>query len=181
VQFIGKEIRFVDLFYDADKPYSYYITMLQEKAGTRRWNYGPITLPHDGVKRSASNMKSFKDELEMAGFEVRITPRTKDKSSSGMMSDINQARSMFPRCWFDAERCKVGIEMLTDYHKEWDAERQLYKDKPYHDISSNYSDSFIQVAVNLPSIGQKPEHQTDLTEAMKRYLSGPAYRALDYN
>ena len=56
----------------------------------------------------------------------------------------NMLRDAFSSCWFDEEGCKDGLKHLYMYHKEWDAARGVWKDKPRHDKASNGSDAFRQ-------------------------------------
>jgi hypothetical protein len=55
---------------------------------------------------------------------------------------IQAARATFPYCWFDETRCEEGIEVLRNYHYEWDAEKQIFSNMPAHDWSSHGASAF---------------------------------------
>jgi hypothetical protein len=142
-QIIGDQIKIIDLLFDSDKGYGHYIRALKN----RGYYYGDVFLPHDGTKRSPDSLRSFKQELEDAGFDVKIIPRTKDKKR-----DIQQARIIFHRCYLDAERCATGIEALTQYRRRWLEEKNAYEDLPYHDWTSHYADAFMELAISVSMI-----------------------------
>lgn len=140
-QIKGEEIRILDCEHDNGKKYAYYVRMLADKG----FKYGKMKLPHDGTKRSPDSLRSFKDVLEEAGYDVDIVPRTKDKER-----DIQQSRAVFPRCCFHEEKCSDGLDALSQYRREWDEARQTYSKVPYHDWTSNFADAFQAMAVSLP-------------------------------
>lgn len=140
-QIKGDQIRIIDVHADTNKSYSFYVQMLRE----RKYDYAKMILPHDGVKRAPDSLRSFQDELTEAGYVVEIVPRTKDKNR-----DIQIARTIFPRVWFDAEKCQEGIEALTQYRRRWLEEKGAFEQKPYHDWSSHYADAFMAMAISIP-------------------------------
>ena len=54
---------------------------------------------------------------------------------------------LIPRCWFDAEKCRVGLEALTFYRKAFNERLQTFTDKPLHDWTSHAADAFRGLAV----------------------------------
>jgi len=67
----------------------------------------------------------------------------------GIQDGIEAARALFPRCWFDQEKCRLGIDALASYHKEYDEINQVYKQRPVHDWSSHGADAFRYFAVGF--------------------------------
>jgi len=49
--------------------------------------------------------------------------------------------------WFDKEKTKYLLECLSQYHKEWDEKRGVFRNKPLHDWSSHAADAFRYFAV----------------------------------
>jgi len=103
----------------------------------------------DGNKRSADTLRTFRQELQECDekYEVEIIARTKSKNN-----DIELARTIFPRCKFDAIKCAKGIEALQAYRRQWVEERGTFLEQPYHDWTSNYADAFMNIAVSLPEM-----------------------------
>jgi hypothetical protein len=77
---------------------------------------------------------------------------------------INAARRMLRRCWFDAERCELGIEALRQYKREWDDDKKAFKDRPLHDWTSHAADAFrylSMVASAVVSTGVTPPKEQE--------------------
>ena len=53
---------------------------------------------------------------------------------------------MFPSCDFDEIGCADGIKRLRHYRKDWDDEREVFRDRPRHDINSHGADAFMTFA-----------------------------------
>lgn len=156
-QVYGEELRLVDLFFESNKGFDYYVQMLREKG----YYYGTMVLPHDGNRRNPDTLRSFKKVLEEAGYITKIQPRTKDKNR-----DIQLTRAIMPRVKFDELKCAKGIEALVHYHREWNEERQMYLDRPYHDWSSHFADSFMAMALSVPQ-----EVKDNYDRAAKEFLN----------
>ena len=56
---------------------------------------------------------------------------------------------MFTRMWFDAERCRAGIDALAAYRREWNDRIKEFKATPVHDWASHGADSARYLAVGL--------------------------------
>ncbi len=92
-----------------------------------------------------STGKSRKQTMSEYGVTWRVMPRVGNVSER-----IHAARQVIPKCWFDAEKCKLGIEALKQYRCEYDEERKIYSDRPLHDWASHPADSFGEGARGLP-------------------------------
>jgi hypothetical protein len=60
---------------------------------------------------------------------------------------IHAARMLFPRCYFDAERCKAGLEALQHYKRDYNTRLNEFKAVPVHDWASHAADAFRYLAV----------------------------------
>jgi hypothetical protein len=69
-----------------------------------------------------------------------------------LFDGINAVRSILPRCWFDREKCKDGLEALKQYRKEYSITMKTYADHALHDWASHGADAFRMLAVGLESI-----------------------------
>ena len=67
---------------------------------------------------------------------------------------IQRVRSILGRCFFNQETTRDGYEALKMYHREYDENRQRFKDTPYHDWSSHAADAF-SLIVNIESKANK--------------------------
>jgi len=144
MQQIGREYRFVDYYENSGESLKFYAKILKEKKERYDLTYGKHYLPHDvGVTELSSlENKSRKEILEDAGIRpIVVVPRISDINEG-----IQMTRDILPSCWFDKERCSVGIKCLENYRHEWDASNSVFRSHPLHDWSSNGADAFRQFA-----------------------------------
>jgi phage terminase large subunit len=62
---------------------------------------------------------------------------------------INQARLLLPKCEFDIERTKAGLEALQHYQWDYNARLDEFKPTPLHNWASHGSDAFRYLALGL--------------------------------
>lgn len=146
-QVSGQQVRMIDYAHGRYSQLGEYVAMLRGKGYT----YGDHYLPHDVeiTDISAAGGMSRKQTLESLGLRVRVVPRVAQKSDA-----INAIRNVLPRCVFDAERCKHGIDSLAQYRRKWDDERKIYADKPLHDWTSHAVDAFDGMARSVNNIAE---------------------------
>lgn len=150
----GREIRWIDYLEESGQGLDYYARELRAKG----YIYEEHVLPHDGAARELGTGKSRQETLQslMKGSRVRVIPR------SEVADGINAARLMIAKSWFDAERCKKGIEALKNYERVWDAKNKIFQQRPKHNWASHGSDSFRTAAMGL-------EENRPSREARERY------------
>ncbi len=137
-QAVGREIRIIDCYENSGEGLDHYARVIRE----RGYLYGDFYLPHDVEVRELTSGKSRKETLESLGVRpITVVPRVRDINEG-----IEQTRQLIPRCWFDPDGAKDLIRALENYRKEWDDKRQVFRSRPLHDWSSNYSDAFRQIA-----------------------------------
>jgi hypothetical protein len=62
---------------------------------------------------------------------------------------INAVRSIFSRLYFDREKCRLGLNALTNYRKEFDERNREYRIKPVHDWTSHGADAMRYLAMGM--------------------------------
>jgi hypothetical protein len=126
---------------DCGEPYEYFV----RKVDAFGYPLGFCYLPHDSNQRrqGATENQTPLEMLQSVAPHWRIWPidRTPDK-----ITNIQQARSVFPLCTFDERGCKQGIKRLEAYRKEFNDRTQTYRDTPKHDINSNAADAYLLFA-----------------------------------
>ena len=110
------------------------------------WPIKSLIVPHDVRQHELTTGRTRLEVLEALGFECEIA------HNWAVDEGIEAVRNLLPRCIFDLDGCKVGIEALSMYHSEYDEVRRVYKPRPVHDWSSDYADSFRYMAVMLPDV-----------------------------
>lgn len=123
---------------------------------SRPYTYGEHLLPHDAAHKektlpnAATIAAHYSDLLGNRGT-VRVVPRTMN-----VANDINEVRKLLPICWFDAEKCKDGLDALRAYRREWDEKNRCYRDHPLHDWASDPADAFRTFAMGMPREQYEP-------------------------
>ena len=60
---------------------------------------------------------------------------------------IHAVRMLLPRCWFDAAKCKAGLEALQHYRRDYNARLHELKATPIHDWAEHGASAFRYLAV----------------------------------
>jgi hypothetical protein len=141
VQAIGKEIRVINYYEAENEGMSHFISYVNKFAKDYNINYGEHCAPHDIEVRDLMTKTKRIDTAREMGIVFRVVPRTNNLSES-----IEATRRLFARCWFDENRCELGISALASYHREYDEAKQCFREQPVHDWASNGADAFRQMA-----------------------------------
>jgi phage terminase large subunit len=155
-QSIGFEFRFIDFIQGSQQSLQYYLRELQ----SRPYVYGTDCLPWDGGSPSLQTGRSIRDQLIAAGRRVRVMPQLK------VDQGITAARTIFGKCFFDAEKCADGIQALRHYRYEVDEDKSDPSGKrvnlskvPLHDWASHPADAFRTAAVMIREPERKKEQE----------------------
>lgn len=138
-QYIGFEFRIVDYYENRGYALAHYLKVLQGKP----FVYGDNWLPHDAQNDLLASERTIEQQMRDAGFTVRIAPKL------SVAEGINAARTVFGRCWFDANRCADGLNRLRRYRYDVDPDTKQYSRNPLHDENSHAADAFRYLAVSL--------------------------------
>jgi hypothetical protein len=138
-QIVGKEIQLIDCTENHGVGLDYYVSWLRDNG----YDKGQQILPHDVRVREMTTGRSRLEVLMEAGLDVTVAP------SLSIADGIQAVRRMLPRCWFDMERTKNGLVALRNYRREFNEKQNVFYDKPVHDWSSHFADSFRYLAIGL--------------------------------
>jgi phage terminase large subunit len=148
----GMEIRVIDYYENSGEGLPHYVKILKE----RDYVFGRHYAPHDIEVREFTSGRSRWDIARGLGIKFEVG------SMLPVDEGIENVRGLLGRCWFDAVKCEHGIEALKQYHKEWDDDKQCFRDKPEHDWASHPADAFRELAMSLknrPKFEKKPQQQ----------------------
>ena len=161
-QSVGNEIRVIDYYENSGEGLSFYAAELAKLREENQYNYRYHNAPHDIEVRELGTGKSRYEVAHDLGISFYVVPNLPVEDG------INAARAFFRRCYFDEEKCKLGLNALRCYHKEWDERRAEFKAKPFHDWSSHASDAFRYLAVGHVD-EQKVQDDRDDNESFDRH------------
>ena len=141
-QVVGQIVRIVDCYENSKQGLEHYVKVLESKP----YSYGKHIAPHDIRVREFGSGITRLEKAARLGINFIVC------DNLPILDGIEAARSSFGKIWVDEEACKDLIRALENYHQEFDSARKVYKEKPLHDWSSNYSDAFRYLCISLPKM-----------------------------
>jgi len=141
----GREVRVVDYFETSGEGLA---AVVRRAIAEKPYLWGTHHLPHDVMVRELATGRSRYDTLGSLGL-TRVDVGT----AADPEERVNAARLMIPMCWFDAERCALGLERLRAYRKRWSRATHSYSG-PLHDQASHGADAFGEFALNRAGGGR---------------------------
>lgn len=141
-QVVRNEIHFID-FYSAsgEDPDS-----MAKLVNSKPYHYGQHVVPHDAkAKTFAAHGRSTIEQLaaQLGGINtMSIAPNL------SVQDGIQAARMMLRNSWFDAVKCKDGLEALRQYEREYDEDKKAFRQTPKHNWCSHPADAFRMAAVS---------------------------------
>jgi phage terminase large subunit len=140
VQYVGREIRFLDYYEASGQPLAAHVNWLRDSGYGRAL----CVLPHDGAQHDKIQQTTYEGALRQAGFDVKVIP---NQGAGAATQRIEAARRLFPQMWIDEVKCAGGLEAIGWYHEKKDPKRNIGLG-PEHDWSSHGSDAFALAAVD---------------------------------
>ena len=150
-QAANNEIRIVDHYESHGQAIPHYVAEIE----ARGYRQGIDYVPHDAKVRSLETGRTRIETLVSLGRKPMLVPNHK------IMDGINAARLTMPRIWFDAVKCKDGIEALRQYRADFDEKTRALKDTPKHDWTSHTADAFRYLCMAWREQA-KPEDKPDV-------------------
>lgn len=154
----GGEVRLIDYHEASGEGFPYYAQLLYAKG----YSYGRHWAPHDIQVRELSSGRSRLEVAQQHGIRFEVTPRLHGSPAGEVEEGIHAARMLFARCWFDAEKCKAGIDALMHYRRDYNERLNEFKASPVHDWASHGADAFRGLAVRhqIPREKRKAQAQS---------------------
>lgn len=129
----------IDYYENHSEGAVHYAGVLRDKP----YMYGAHYIPHDGKQRTFETAETKEAVIErLTRVPVRVVPRTTD-----VTVDIQVMRNVIPITEFDMENCTIGLRHLTNYRREWDEKRAVFRAKPLHNDASNGADAYRTFAI----------------------------------
>lgn len=143
VQRVNSEIRVIDFLEASGEGLPFYAKALKEKP----YVYDRHIAPHDIAVRELGSGRARIDTAADLGIRFEIAPNL------SVDDGIHAVRMALPRCWFDADKCRAGLDALRQYRKDWDERLKVFRSKPLHNWASHPSDSFRYGCISLEKAG----------------------------
>jgi phage terminase large subunit len=127
------EVRLVDYYEAAGHGLPHFVSLLKAKGYT----YGEHWAPHD-IQLLEMSGHSRWEAAQSLGLHFMISPKV-----AHVEDGIHAARMLLPRCYFDADKCRDGLEALANYRwKVPNVQDPTGRPLPIHDWASHGADAF---------------------------------------
>lgn len=146
----SREVRLIDYYEATGQGLHHYRDVLSQ----RGYTYGSHWAPHDIQVRELGTGNSRLDAAHGLGLHFQMCPKV-EKLEDG----IHAGRMLFPRCWFDAEKCARGLEALQHYRWDYNTRIQEHTHRPVHDWASHGADAFRGLAYRHYTSLRHPERE----------------------
>ncbi len=151
----GGDPRVIDYHETSGEGFPQLAAVLQKKG----YVYGKHWAPHDIVVRDLSAGGKTRQEVARGfGINFEAVPRIHQGSGQEVEEGIHAVRMLLPRCYFDREKCKAGLEALQHYRRDYNERLNEFKATPVHDWSSHAADAMRGLAVRH----QLPKQKRDI-------------------
>lgn len=140
-QVVRNEIHVIDFYAVSGASPDDLIKVISSKP----YHYGKHFLPHDAKAKTLSS--GGRSLIEQMGAGLGLSSMSIVPNLS-VQDGIQAVRTMLPNCWFDAVKCKEGIEALRQYEREYDEDKKAFRQTPKHNWTSHPADAFRMAAIS---------------------------------
>lgn len=150
----------IDYLENRAKTLEWYLIQLQK----RNYLYGTDWIPWDGLKpQRMGSGRAIEELMRAAGRMVRMV------TMLPVHEGINAARTIFPQCRFDAEKCADGLQGLRHYQWGEPNAKGVLSRLPLHNWASHPADGFRYLATAIKA----PEREEEERAERRNYDRGP--------
>lgn len=131
--------------------------ILKEKG----YSYGTHLWPHDANARDRAGITFVQQAADLNLYGLVL-------EQASLVDGIRLVRSTLSRCWFDATKCREGIQDLIHYKKRWSSTIGGWTNEPVHDSCSHSADGLRYLCQGLTKISPSSNLKEDF-DALKKY------------
>jgi len=163
-QVIEGKIYVIDYYENFGQGIKHYINVLK----SRPYDYGMHYLPHDARQRRMDNggrsmMMQFMEDIEYTKINVL--------TQQNILDGIQAVRTTLPICHFNESTCKMGIECLRLYKRDWDSLKQDWSENPRRDKYCHGADAFRYLAIGWEDVQERFEPDKSWEQILKEETS----------
>ena len=151
----GRGVHVIDYYEARGEGLPHYCQILAAKG----YLYGDHYAPHDIEVRELGSGKSRREVAWDLGLNFRVLPKLP------LEDGIHAGQMLIPRCHFDRDKCKDGLEALRQYHRAYNEKNRAFRTSPVHDWSSHAADAWRYCSIGIREGGaqKRPTQQRAVT------------------
>lgn len=158
----GREVHMIDYWQGNEKDgIPEAVKALKDKP----YIYGKHFAPHDIKATEQGTGKTKLETAKSLNINFEVVPSLK------IDDGINAGRLMFARLWVDETKCDYWLDAVSQYHQEWDSNRGMFIEKPYHDWTSHPADVHRYAAI----VEDKMSNEEPVVQAPRVHIPTSRY------
>lgn len=147
-------VHVIDYYENSSEGLAHYLSYL------RRQRYfdtiEAFYFPHDAAATDFATGLSVVTQAKQLGVKATVLDRYNSKlNKSTFVLEVQRARNLLARCYFDEEKTAIGIRNLESYRKKWNEQMGCYTSEAVHDFASHGSDAFRYMAQAIDLYAKK--------------------------
>lgn len=155
---------FINYYENDGEGLEHYVKYLNRFKEMHAIEWGLHFVPHDMRNKEWTSGVDRLSTAKDFGYHMTVVPK------KSIEEGIQAARSLLPLCYFDQERCALGIKCLDFYRKKYNESLKVYYDEPCHDRWSHGADAFRYFSIGAKGIGFDDSSSLESeAEALRRY------------
>ena len=143
-QRVGDEHRFIDYYENCGKALDFYVKVMRDKP----YIYGdgnPHHLPFDANVREQATGNTRIKTLRTLGLKATVPIKR-----AGFEDGIDAARRLLSaNTWFDATKCRSGLDALKNYKKRWNPKLEIWEKGPDKGWANRAADALRYAALDI--------------------------------
>lgn len=161
-------VRVVDYYENQGHDLDHYAAEIKARSTTGAYKRGTHYLPHD-VRAQILGMKRTRLEQLM---ELLRGDKLQVVINHSLEDGINAGRMTIKQAWFDADKCKFGLEALRQYQAKYDEKNKVFLKTPLHSWASHCADSWRYLSMGWREISSSPLPKRDTNLAFTAMPDG---------
>lgn len=145
----GGQIRVIDYYEAHGEGLPHYVKLLSSKAYVYDRHYAP----HDIQVREFGSGNSRFEIAQSLGLRFYVGPKLP------VQDGVDAVRMILPKCWFDAHKCRVGLDALKHYRREFNEKMDTLNSSPVRDWTTHGADAFRYLAVAYRPVVDRPRQE----------------------
>jgi hypothetical protein len=148
----GNTVNLLAILHDTGFGLKHYLDQAERIRESFGCAWGNHWMPHD-VKQKHQGWEQAESRLMIArkhGWHFQITPKL------DVEDGIEAMRFLFPKLRIDKNRCQIGVRAISEYQREFDDAKGVFKPKPLDNWATHIADALRYLAINYKRLYSIP-------------------------
>lgn len=160
-QRIDGNLIFIDYYENHFQPLDHYLNVLIDKG--YKYDENKMWWPHDGSNHEWAHGFSRKAIAIEKGWRPQILPRLNEQDQ------ISLVRNALNKCYFDVDKCNLGLNRLKNARYEYVEKYGMFKDSILHDEDSDGAKAFIYSVIGATYKNEEIKYLSDEEKRIREF------------